>query len=99
MKNNRVLLLSVLLVYSGLAISESSADIQTMKEISIIGNAELPSTSFDMPWRLPSVDSREAESPVKEVPGVLIPIEPFRYKQQIYFSKYLEVDTSQFRVK
>jgi len=99
MKHNFLLLTLVLFVNSGFAYSEDSADVQTMKEVSIIGNAELPSTSFDLPWRLPSVDKREDQSPLKKVPGLLVPIEPFRYKQQIHFSRYLEVDTSHFTAK
>jgi hypothetical protein len=86
-------------VYSSLTLSEDLTDIQTMKEVSIIGNTELPSTNFDLPWLLSSVDKRADQSPLKDVPGLLRPIEPFRYKQQIHFSKYLEVDTSHFNAR
>jgi len=99
MKYYFVLISFVLFVHSNLANSEDSTEIQTMKEISIIGNAELPSTSFELPWRLSSVEKREDESPVKDVPGLIRSIEPFRYKQQIHFSKYLEVDTYHFNAR
>lgn len=88
-----------LCVCSSLAFGEGSTDVQTMKEVSIIGNTELPSTNFDLPWRLSSVDKREDQSPLKDVPGLLRSIEPLRYKQQIYFSKYLEVDSAHFNAR
>jgi len=99
MKHYFVLIVIVLLSLPGLTFSDEGANIQTMNEVSIIGNTELPSTSFDLPWRLPSVDKREEQSPLKDVPGLLRPIEPFRYKQQVYFSKYLEIDTSHFNAR
>jgi hypothetical protein len=99
MKHFSAILIVVLLANSNLALGESSKDVQTMKEVSIIGNNELPTTSFDLPWQLPSVDKRADESPVKDVPGLLRPIEPFRYKQQIHFSRYLEVDTARFNAR
>jgi len=89
----------MLFVHSSLVYCEGSNDIQTMKEISIIGNTELPSTSFDLSWRLPSVEKREEQSPLKDVPGLVRSIEPFRYKQQIHFSKYLEIDTFHFNAR
>jgi len=89
----------VLLIHSGLTYGEGLSEVKTMKEVSIIGNNELPSTKFDLPWRLPSVDKREDQSPLKNVPGLLRPIEPSRYKQQIHFSKYLEVDTTHFNAR
>ena len=79
--------------------SEEKKGVQTMKEISIIGNEELPNTNFDLPWRLPSVETRDEESPLKKFPGLLRSIEPHRYKQQIHFSKYLEVDSSHFNAR
>ena len=99
MKYLMVSIAFILVVFSSLASSESAKEIKTMKEVSIIGNAELPDTTFDLPWRLPSVDKREQQSPLKKFPGLLKPIEPFRYKQQIHFSKYLDVNTSSFNAR
>lgn len=83
-------------LFCNMSYSQERKAVKTMKEVSIIGNSELPSAEFDLPWRLPSVDKREDESPVKDVPGLIRSIEPYRYKQQIYFTKYLEVDTPRF---
>jgi hypothetical protein len=99
MKYFSVLVFFAFFVNSSLVFGEDSKEVQTMKEVSIIGNNELPSTSFDLPWQLPSVDKRSDESPLKDVPGLIRPIEPFRYKQQMHFSKYLEVDTSHFNAR
>lgn len=99
MKHYSLLLICLLFIHSALAYAEGLTDIQTMKEVSIIGNNELPSTEFDLPWRLPSVNKREDQSPLKDVPGLLRPIEPSRYQQQIYFSKYLEIDTTHFNAR
>lgn len=86
-------------LYASTISAEAAKKVDTMKEVSIIGNDELPNTQFDLPWRLPSIDKRADESPEKNVPGLLRPIEPYRYKEQIHFTKYLEVDSSHFNAR
>ena len=78
---------------------DNDGKVETLAEVAIIGNSELPSISFDLPWRLPSVQKREEQSPPKEIPGVVMPIEPRRYKQQLHFSRFLEVDAPHFQAR
>jgi hypothetical protein len=73
--------------------------VETLSEVSIIGNTELPNVNFNMTWKLPSVEKRDDQFPPKEISGVLVPIEPKRYKQQIHFSRFLEVDAPSFIVR
>ncbi len=70
--------------------------VETVGEVSIIGNTELPNVTFNLPWRLPTVENREEQSPVKELPNMLTPIEPLRHQQQVYFSRYLQLDVVEF---
>lgn len=70
--------------------------VETVGEVSIIGNTELPNVTFNLPWRLPTVENREEQSPVKELPNMLTPIEPLRHQQQVYFSRYLQLDVADF---
>ena len=65
-------------------------NVETLDEVTIIGNTELPRVNFDEPWQLPSIEKSSDKSPPKDIPGVLVPIEPHRYKQQIHFSHFLE---------
>lgn len=74
-------------------------NVETLDEVTIIGNTELPRVSFDEPWQLPSVEKSIDRSPPKDVPGVMEPIEPHRYKQQLHFSHYLEVDVETFQAR
>lgn len=73
--------------------------VETLDEVTIIGNTELPRVSFDEPWQLPSVEKGIDRSPPKDVPGVLEPVEPHRHKQQLHFSHYLEVDVETFQAR
>tara|TARA_R110000850_G_scaffold229527_6_gene354358 strand:+ start:109 stop:435 length:327 start_codon:yes stop_codon:yes gene_type:complete len=73
--------------------------VETLDEVTIIGNTELPRVLFDQPWQLPSIEKSADKSPPKDVPGVLVPIEPHRYKQQLHFSHFLEVDVESFQSK
>tara|TARA_R110002167_G_scaffold180956_23_gene381207 strand:+ start:1036 stop:1362 length:327 start_codon:yes stop_codon:yes gene_type:complete len=73
--------------------------VETLDEVTIIGNTELPRVSFDQPWQLPSIEKSADKSPPKDIPGVLVPIEPHRYKQQLHFSHFLEVDVESFQSK
>jgi len=75
---------------------ESDRAVESVGEVSIIGNTELPNVTFNLPWRLPSVEKREEQSPPREIPGMLTPIEPKRHRQQVHFSRYLEVEMPQF---
>lgn len=73
--------------------------VETLDEVTIIGNTELPRVTFDQPWQLPSIEKSADKSPPKDIPGVLVPIEPHRYKQQLHFSHFLEVDVETFQSK
>lgn len=74
-------------------------EVETLDEVTIIGNTELPRVTFDQPWQLPSIEKSADKSPPKDIPGVLVPIEPHRYKQQLHFSHFLEVDVESFQSK
>jgi len=76
--------------------AENENRVETVGEVSIIGNTELPNVTFNLPWRLPSIENREEQSPPKELPGMLAPIEPKRHQQQVYFHRFLELDVSGF---
>lgn len=89
------LIVTVLLV--SLVQEAVSVEDETITEVSIIGNTELPNKNFNLPWRLPSIEKREEQSPPKMLPDMLSPLEPKRYRQQLYFSDYLQVDTINFR--
>ena len=73
--------------------------VETLDEVTIIGNTELPRVVFDQPWQLSGIDKSADKSPPKDIPGVLVPIEPYRYKQQLHFSHFLEVDVESFQSK
>ncbi len=99
MKSFVITLPFLLMIFSCAVFSENRNEVETMTEVSIIGNAELPNKVFDLSWRLPSVEKRENQLPPKQLTGMLKPLEPFRYRQQIHFSRYLEVDTSNFSAR
>ncbi len=96
----RALMLMIVGVSSGVLAqdgdSASENKIETVGEVSIIGNTELPNVSFNLPWQLPSVQNREEQSPPTELPGMFSPIEPRRHQQQVFFQRYLELDVSGF---
>ena len=73
--------------------------VETLDEVIIIGNTELPRVTFNQPWQLPSIEKSADKTPPKDIPGVLVPIEPHRYKQQLHFSHFLEVDVESFQSK
>ena len=73
--------------------------VETLDEVTIIGNTELPRVTFDQPWQLPSIEKSAEKSPPKDIPGLMEPIEPHRYKQQLHFSHFLEVDVESFQSK
>tara|TARA_B100001063_G_C16620266_1_gene480370 strand:- start:463 stop:789 length:327 start_codon:yes stop_codon:yes gene_type:complete len=73
--------------------------VETLDEVTIIGNTELPRVNFDQPWQLPSIEKSADKSPPTDIPGVLVPIEPYRYKQQLHFSQFLDVDVESFKPK
>ena len=88
-----------LLMLSFSAFCEQKNKIETINEVSIIGNTELPNKNFDLEWRLPSVEKRENQSPPKFIKGMLLPVEPHRYRQQIHFSHYLNLGSSNFSAR
>jgi len=75
---------------------DSKNTVETLAEVSIIGSSELPNVSFDLPWRLPSIEKRGEQSPPKKLPNILQQIEPNRHKQKIHFSRFLKVDAPHF---
>ena len=85
----KLFILIMMLSCAELVLSKGKNSVETISEIAIIGNTELPNKVFELPWRLPSVDKRENESPTTKLKGFLSPIEPFRYRQQLHFSRYL----------
>lgn len=73
--------------------------VETLSEVTIIGNTELPNVSFDLTWQLPTIEKRDDQSPPKQVPGVLVPLEPKRHRQRLHFSRFLDVDTPNFKAR
>ena len=65
--------------------------VETLDEVTIIGNTELPRVVFDQPWQLPSIEKSTDKSPPKDIPGVLV--------QQLHFNHFLEVDVEPFQSK
>jgi len=95
-----LLKLIIVMAFVGLANSEQAKNtVETLDEVSIIGNSELPRVNFSLLWQLPSVENRDEQSPPKKIEGVLTPLEPRRYKQQIHFSRFLEVDAPHFQAR
>ena len=76
-----------------------AAPSNTVGEISIVGSSELPTATYSLPWRLPSVEKREDEAPPIEITGVLDMLEPKRHRQQIYFDRHLDVEMPSYQVK
>ncbi len=96
----KVLLTVILLLVSPFGLSnekQSDNKVETLSEVSIIGSSELPNVSFDLPWKLPTVEKRDEASPPKNISGTLEAIEPVRHWQQIHFSRFLEVDSPSFK--
>lgn len=87
-----------LLAFSVTAEGEKKT-VESVVDVSIIGSSELPSVSFNLPWRLPSVEKREEQSPSVDIPNLLDPIEPEKHKQLVHFSKYLEMDLPAFKAR
>lgn len=90
-------LLVILLSMSALYLEALAEEVETLDEVSIVGNSELPSVNFNLAWRLPSVQNREEQSLPKDLPGILDSIEPTRLQKQIHFSRFLEVDIPRFQ--
>lgn len=76
---------------------QSENKVETLSEVSIIGSSELPKVNFDLPWELPTVESRDDASPPKNISGVIEPIEPSRHRQQVHFFRFLEVESPTFK--
>jgi hypothetical protein len=97
----RVLLLPLSLLVCVMSFHSHAEEkkVETLDEVTIIGNTELPKVIFDEPWQLPSTEKSVDKSLPKDLPGVLEPIEPYRYKQQLHFSHYLEVDVESFKAR
>ncbi len=70
--------------------------VETVGEVSIIGNTELPNVSFNLPWRLPTVENREEQSPRKELANTLEPLEPKWHQQSVHFSRFLKLEIPEF---
>ena len=79
--------------------NDTDNKVETLEEVSIVGNSELPALDFNLSWRLPSVESREDQSLPKNIVDVLGPLEPKRHQQQIHFSRFLEVDTPRYKAQ
>jgi hypothetical protein len=86
----------ILMLVSPFVLSEASSTqnkVETLSEVSIIGSTELPNVSFDLPWKLPTIERRDEAKPPNNLKGILEAIEPVRHRQQIHFSRFLEVDS------
>lgn len=93
--------LAILILLVGMSCFSQAIEknVETLDEVTIIGNTELPRVIFDQPWQLPSIERTADKSPPKDIPGVLVPIEPHRYKEQLHFSQFLNVDVEAFKPK
>lgn len=87
----------VLLIGMSFYSHPAEKNVETLDEVTIIGNTELPKVMFDEPWQLSKVDKGSSKSPPKDIPGVIESIEPHRYRQQIHFSHFLELDVESFQ--
>ena len=76
--------LAILILLVGMSCFSQAIEknVETLDEVTIIGNTELPRVIFDQPWQLPSIERTADKSPPKDIPGVLVPIEPHRYKEK-----------------
>ena len=92
---------TVLILLFGMGFYSHAAkkNVETLDEVTIMGNTELPRVNFDQPWQLPSIETGSDKSPPKDIPGVLESIEPHRYKEQLHFSQFLDVDVESFKPK
>jgi len=79
--------------------TNSKNKVETLSDVNIIGNTELPNVTIDIPWQLPTIEKRDEQSPPKQIPGVLAPLEPHRHRQQIHFSRFLEIDVQTFKAR
>lgn len=97
----KLALLTFCILSGGMSFYSQAAEkkVETLDEVTIIGNTELPKVTFNEPWQLASIEKSLDKSPPKDLPGVLEPIEPHRYKQQIHFSHFLEVDIESFQAR
>ena len=90
----------IIMVNAVLVNAEDTHDkVETLEEVSIMGNSELPALDFNLSWRLPSVESRKDHSLPKDIVDVLSPLEPKRHQQLIHFSRFLEVDTPRYKAQ
>jgi len=86
-------------MWANSADKQAKNKVETLSEVSIIGSSELPNVNFDTAWKLPTIQKRGEQSPPMVVNGVLEAIEPKRQRQQLHFSRFLEVDSSSFNVR
>ena len=97
----RLALLLSSVVVSAMPVSvlaeESKKAVETIGEVSIIGNTELPTVTFNLPWSLPSVEKRSDQSPTNKLPNMLTPIEPVRHKQMVHFLHYYQIEMPHFK--
>jgi len=95
----QIVTVMIFLCANNLSAKEKENSVETLSDVSIIGNSELPSINFNLPWRLPSIEKRGEESPPKDISDVLTPLEPRRNRQRIHFSHFLEVDAPHFQAR
>lgn len=86
-------------VWACAADKQAKNKVETLSEVSIIGSSELPNVNFNTAWKLPTIEKRGEQSPPMVVNGVMEPIEPKRQRQQLHFSRFLEVDSSSFNIR
>jgi len=96
---NYKLLVSLVLILHAFSAIAADDNVETLDEVSIVGNSELPALDFNLSWRLPSVESRKDHSLPKDIGKVLSPLEPKRHQQLIHFSRFLEVDTPRYKAQ
>ena len=90
-------LVLMLLAFAFAQAEEAKKPVETIGEVSIIGNTELPTETFNLPWSLPSVEKRSDQSPTNKLPNMLKPIEPVRHKQMVHFLHYYQIEMPHFK--
>ncbi|MCP5161834.1 MAG: hypothetical protein H7A00_09230 [Hahellaceae bacterium] len=67
---------------------------EELEGISIQGNNEQPQVLYLIPWQSPSIPAREEHPPVKQLSGVLAPVDPEFHENELFFRKTQSLHTN-----